>query len=174
MEALRLPRRVEDDRGAAHLASALAARSQLLWAGSEVRVPQVEVSPDLEAVLKSAFSARRIVRGLEGAERVLAAEQRGLKHVDEKTGAARGGRVSRLVVLANDGSERFYRSVESLLHRHTPRVLALRLSVDESGLGQLLFGPDQVARLLLIEHKDAVSAVLLALAARWSGNDRPQ
>ena len=172
METLRLPRRVEDELGAAPLASELAARSRPLWAGSDVRVPQVEFGPDLEAVLNSAFSAGRIVRGLEGAERVLAAEQRGLEHVDQKTGVARGGRVSRLVVLADDGSERFYRSVESLYRRHAPRVLALRLSVDESALGQLLFGPDQVARLLLIEHKDAVSAVLLALAARWSGDDQ--
>lgn len=174
MEALRLPRRVEDEPGAAHLVRELAARSRPLWAGGELRVPRVEAAPDLEAVLKSAYSAGRIVRGLEGAERALAAEQRGLQHVDQKTGVARGGRVSRLVVLANDGSERFYRSVESLLQRHAPRVLALRLSVDEDALGRLLFGPNQVARLLLIEHKDAVSAVLLALAARWNGEAGPR
>ena len=39
---------------------------------------------------------------------------------------------------------------------------------DEETLGRLLFGRDEVARLLLVEHKDAVSAVLLALASRWS------
>ncbi len=71
-------------------------------------------------------------------------------------------------MLADDGAERFYRNVESLLRRHAPRVLALRLSADERALGQLLFGPDERARLLLVEHKDAVSAVLLALASRWS------
>jgi hypothetical protein len=48
------------------------------------------------------------------------------------------------------------------------------LSADERALGQLLFGPDRVARLLLVEHKDAVSAVLLALAAQWSGEDAPR
>jgi hypothetical protein len=171
MEALRLPRRVEEEPGAARLASELAARGQPLWAGAELRAAQAELAPALEAALKSAFSAGRIVRGLESAERVLAAEEHGLKHVDRKTGVERGRRISRLVLLADDGSERFYREVEALLRRHAPRVLALRLSADERALGELLFGPDQVARLLMVEHKDAVSAVLLALAAQWSGED---
>ncbi len=71
-------------------------------------------------------------------------------------------------MLSDDGSERFYRNVESLIQRHTPRVLALRLTTDEGTLGELLFGPDQRARLLLVEHKDAVSTVLLALAEQWA------
>jgi len=77
----------------------------------------------------------------------------------------RGQRVSRLLVIADDGAERFYRNVEGVVRRHAPRVLALRLSTDERMLGNLLFGPNQVARLLLVEHKNAVSAILLALVA---------
>lgn len=172
MEAPRLPKRVRDDPGAARLASELSARARPLWEGAELCASEAEISPGLQAALKSAFSAGRIVRGMEGAERTLAAEQQGLEHVDRTTGVERGGRVSRLLVLADDGSERFYRSVGFLLRRHAPRVLALRLNVDESGLGQLLFGPGQVARLVLVEHKDAVSAVLLALASEWSGKNR--
>jgi hypothetical protein len=174
MEALRLPRKVEDDPAAAHLASELTARALPLWPRGELRVARADLSPALEAALTSAFSAGRIVRGLEDTTRALAAEARGLANVDQRTGAARGARVSRLLVLADDGSERFYRSVESLLRRHSPRVLALRLSADEEALGQLLFGPGRVARLLMVERKDAVSQVLLALAATWSGpSERP-
>lgn len=168
MDTVRLPRRVEEEPAAAHLAAALSARSRPLWAGSALRVPQLEIAAGLEAALKSAFAAGQVVRGLEAAERVLAGEERGLKRVDRRTGVERGGRVSRLLVLSDDGAERFYRKVEALLRRHAPRVLALRVSVDERALGELLFGPDRVARLLLVEHKDAVSAVLLALAAQWS------
>jgi hypothetical protein len=168
MQVLRLPKRVENEPGGAGLASQLAARARPLWAGGQLRVAQAAVGPGLEAALKGAYSARQIVRGLEGAERVLAAEERGLEHVDQRTGVERGGRISRLLVLADDGAERFYRNIESLVRRHAPRVLALRLCVDERALGQLLFGPDQVARLLLVEHKDSVSAVLLALAAQWA------
>ncbi len=169
MTEYRLPKLVEEDSGAARLSSELAKRSTLLWAGAELRVPHAELGTGLKTALRSAYSAGRIVRGLESAERALAGEEKGMKNVDRKTGVERGKRVSRLVVLAGDGSERFYRSVEWMLRRHSPRVLGLRVPVDESGLGELLFGPNQVARLLMLEHKDAVSAVLLALAAQWRG-----
>jgi hypothetical protein len=137
-----------------------------LWAKGSLDVPCVEVTSAFETALKSAYSAGRIIRGLEGAQRALANELHGLEQGDRKAGVGRGGRVSRLLVLAGDGSERFYRDVEALLHRHAPRILALRLSLDEVALGQLLFGRDQAARLLMVAHKDAVSAVLLALARR--------
>lgn len=169
--ALRLPRGI-DDPDAAALAGELVARAQPLWAGALLGATRVETSAALESALKSAYSAGRIVRGMEAAERALALEQRGLEQVDRATGVPRGGRVSRLLVLADDGSERFYRDVESLLRRHAPRVLALRLDVGEAGLGRLLFGPDEVARLVLVEHRESVSAVLLALAAAWGGKDR--
>lgn len=168
MEDLRLPKQLQSEPVAAKLARELADRARPLRADGEFRAVQIEPSPPLEAALQAAFTAGRIVRGFEGAERVLAAEEKGLQHVDRTSGVERGQRVSRLLVLADDGSERFYREVEFLLQRHAPRVLALRLSVDERGLGQPIFGPDQVARLLLVEHKDAVSAVLLALANTWS------
>lgn len=171
MEALRLPRKVEKEPSAAGLVRALAAHARPLWRGGELRVPQAEVTPTLAGALQAALSTGKLVRGLENAARVLSAEERGLKHVDQTSGVERGGRVSRLLVLADDGAERFYRNIESLLRQHAPRVLALRLSVDERALGRLLFGPDQVARLLLIERKGDVSAILLALAAQWSGDD---
>lgn len=173
MEDLRLPKRLQDEPVAANLARQLATRARSLRNDGEIQAAQIEVFPALEAVLRATFSAGRIVRGFETAERVLAAEEKGLKHVDRTSGVERGGRVSRLLVLADDGSERFYREVEYLLRRHAPRVLALRLAVNELSLGQLIFGPGQVARLLLVEHKDAVSAVLLALASHWSEEENP-
>lgn len=170
MDTLRLPKKLADDPNAAHLPRALAERSEPLWAGGELRAPRLDVGPDLVTALRSAFSAGRIVRSLEDAERTLDAEALGLAQADRASGVQRGQRVSRLLILADDGSERFYRNVESLLRRHAPRVLALRVTTDESTLGEMLFGRDQRARLLLVEHKDAVSQVLSALAARWSGD----
>ncbi|MFT4571265.1 MAG: hypothetical protein ACI8TX_001718 [Hyphomicrobiaceae bacterium] len=175
MEGLRLPRKIMEEPGAQRFADELAACSRPLWADSELGVPHLDVSEDVVTVLRSVQSSGRIVRGMEGAERTLAAEDRGLKHADRSSGVERGGRVSRLLVLANDGSERFYHDVEALLRRHWPRVLALRLAMDEKDLGEMLYGPDQRARLILVEHKSSVSAVLLALAARWesSGEESP-
>jgi len=68
-----------------------------------------------------------------------------------------------LLILANDGAERFYRQVERLLRRYGSRVLAVRLEADADALGELLFGTNGRARLLMLNHKDAVSAFLLAM-----------
>ena len=66
-----------------------------------------------------------------------------------------------------DRSERYdWDDVEAGLRRTGAARLPGRLSADECTLGQLLFGPGEVARLLLVEHKSAVSAVLLALVER--------
>jgi hypothetical protein len=172
MERPRLPKAVEGEPIAAQLATELAKRARPLWKGGRLRVARAELAPGLETALRSVYSAGQIVRGLEAADRSLKTQARGLARVDRKTGVERGRRVSRLLVLADDGSERFYRNVESLVHLHAPRVLALRLAIDERALGELVFGPDQVARLLLIEHKHAVSALLLELAVVWSEETR--
>jgi hypothetical protein len=77
-----------------------------------------------------------------------------------------------LLVLADDGTERFYRQVEKLLRQQGPRVLALRLEVKAETLGQMLFGPGRRAVLLLLDHKEAVSAVLLALVVNEDGRQK--
>lgn len=164
MEIPRLPRGLEDELDTEHLATELAARARPLWRGGSAFACEAALTPSLQAALTSAFSSGRIIRGLESAKHALGGEQRGLSQVDRKTGVERGGRVSRLLVLSDDGSERFYREVESLMRQHAPRVLALRLSVDQLALGQPLFGADAPARLLMVSHKVAVSSALLALA----------
>lgn len=173
MDTPRLPKTIENTPAAAHLAEEFARRAVPLWSGGEPWVPRAALDRELRAALESAAAQGRIVRGLESAGRALAAEARGLGLVDQKTGAARGKRASRLLVMTDDGADRFYRSVESLLRQHAPRVLGLRLTTDERHFGQQLFGPDQVARLVLVEHKDAMAGVLLALAASWQSGDRP-
>jgi hypothetical protein len=129
-------------------------------------VPTARLDPDLAKTLRGAQRAGLAVRGLEKAEQRLAREEQGLLLADQQGGAQRGARVSRLLILSDDGAERFYRRVESLLSRHGPRVLALRLDAGASTLGEMLFGPGRMARLLMIEHKEAVSSVLLALAGQ--------
>ena len=79
-------------------------------------------------------------------------------------GAARGVRISRVLFVANDGSAGFYRQVDNLVARHAGRLLAIRLELDAAGLGQVLYGPGRKAKAILVTHKDAVTATLLALA----------
>ena len=163
-EVLRLPRLVESDPRGQKILGMLTAHTRLLWPGGDVQVPVAVLNPELEAALRNAYRAGRVVRGLENAEKRLALEERGLSLADRKSAVERGVRVSRLLVLADDGAERFYRKVESLLRRNGTRILAVRLDVGAATLGELLFGPGRLARLLMLEHKDAVTEVLLAMA----------
>ena len=161
---LRLPRQVESDPRAPLVHGMLSSHTRRLWVHGEIEVTEAELTTELTAALRAAHHAGLVVRGLEGAETRLALEGQGLDLADRKGRALRGERVSRLLVLSNDGAERFYRRVESLLRRYGPRVLAVYLDADAATLGGLIFGPGRLARLLMIEHKDAVSAVLLAMA----------
>lgn len=167
---LRLPREVEADPRAPQLLRGLASHTRPLWAGGTIGVPEARLTAGLAEALQAAHAAGRVVRGLESVERVLAAQAKGLQHADRKSGSARGERVSRLLVLANDGAERFYRQVESLLRRHGARVMAVRLDADAVRLGGLLFGGSRVARLVMVEHKASVAAVLFAMSPQWESS----
>jgi hypothetical protein len=167
---LRLPRLVESDPRGPQVLHMLTAHTRLLWKEGEIEVTIATLSSELETTLRGAYNAGQVVRGLESAERRLVLEERGLRLADRKSSVQRGERVSRLLVLSDDGAERFYRKVESLLRRHGPRVLAVRLEVGAATLGELIFGQGRLARLLMLEHKEAVSAVLLAMAGHGTGS----
>jgi hypothetical protein len=163
LRTLQLPKLAEADPRGKDLLSSLAAHARPLWPGGKIMAPVVSFKPALAEVLRAANSSGRLVRSLEGAESKLAAESRGLGLVDQKSGAQRGERVSRLLVLADDGAERFYRQLEKLLRQHGPRVLALRLDVSAETLGQTVFNQGDRVLLLMLDHKEAVSNMLLAL-----------
>lgn len=166
--AIRLPKSIESDPRTFQLLGALADHSRLLWPGGTVKIPEARLNDALEEVLLAAYHAGQVARSLQKADQLLAAEARGQGMADQKSGVPRGQRISRLLILASDGAERFYRQVEALLQRHGPRVMAVRLHADAEQLGGLLYGPGRAARLLMIGHKAAVGAALMALADQWT------
>ena len=147
----RLPKAIESDPQATLLLTTLATAPHRLWPESPVRIPEADLNAALLEALLAAHRAGRVVRSLEKAQIVLTAEAHGQRAADRRSGIMRGTRISRLLVLTNDGSERFYRQVASLLERHGPRVVAVRLPVDAETLGESLFGKGQAARLVMIE-----------------------
>jgi len=163
---MRLPRLVEADPRGPQVLRILTTHTRPLWPAGGREVPALELGSKLGEALRNAERAGHVIRGLEGAKRALAAEDRGLRLAQGAGPMPSDVRVSRLLVLAADGAERFYRHVETLLRRHGPRVLAVQLDADARALGELLFGPGRLARLLMIAHKQAVSAVLLAIAGQ--------
>jgi hypothetical protein len=168
----RLPRALDDDPRTPSLRRRLAASAEPLWSGGSGSASRVAVGERLAASLRSLLHTGFVSRGLEQATERLAAEERGLAMAPDAVRPAPGStpRISRLVLVSDDGSERFYRGVDSLLRRHGPRLFVLRLAVDADTLGSLVFGPGRSARLVLLEHKDAVAGLLFALAAQWESD----
>jgi hypothetical protein len=118
---------------------------------------------EVSAALDKAKHQGHVVRGLERIETALARQARGLAIADARSATERGSRVSRLVLLSNDGTERFYRQAERLLCTEGQRLLAIRVDADASQLAGVVPEASGVVRALMLEHKDSVVSVLLAL-----------
>jgi len=107
----------------------------------------------------------QLVLGLERAGETLEAEARGLALTARRSGVAPGTRVSRLLLVTNDGAERLYRHVERLAIAHAPRVLVGMLGADATALGCATTGREAAVKVVLVRHKRAVAALLRALTA---------
>ncbi len=141
------------------------------WVGSRQRaaalgLPRIArhaMNRSLGNGLFEARRARRLERGLEGAATRLAAEAAGLEKVSDSRSGPASARISRLLIVSVDGSERFYREVEKLRERYASRLEVLLLDCDEETLGAFAYGSGRRARALLIHHKDAVVRFLSML-----------
>ena len=135
---------------------------QAATAGRPV-LPWYPLEPTVREGLFEARQARQVVRGLEGAQSALESQDLGLS----KAAATRPGenrrRISRLLVVSGDGSQRFYRDVARLRHRFQVRLEVVGLECDESELGAAAFGEGRYARALMIDHKDSVIRFLTIL-----------
>lgn len=163
MTQLKLPRRIETDPARPAIEAALSRDVRPLWERGTIKVAHVELSQALELALCAAADEGQLARGLENIERQLESEKRGLDALREKQGTAPANRVSRLLVMSDDGAERLYRACETILFHHPDRVLGLRVAASSTRLAEKLFGPDQFAKVLLVTEKDAVTAVLLSI-----------
>jgi hypothetical protein len=127
-------------------------------------LPEIQLDAPVTAVLQRALRTGRLKRGFETTLEVLANERHGLEHLRNKTGTDQKARVSRLILISSDASERLLREIAYTLQRNAPRVLALVLQADSAKLGSLLFGPDTNVKVLLLDHKETVAEMLIAAA----------
>jgi hypothetical protein len=160
---VRLPRQIEADPRCEAIRDVLGARTRRLWPGGTVEVPVLALTDGIAAALRAAASRGQLRRGLEAATGALEAERRGLAALAQRTGHEPGQRASRLCLVTADGTERFHRQLERCLLTHAPRVLGAVLEVDSPTLGKMLYGRETAVKLVLAEHKDAVSAILMSL-----------
>jgi hypothetical protein len=162
LEALRLPKAIDSDPGGPALHAALQRSARKLWAQG-IALPTAAWSPELGSALADALRERQLVRGLGLVEKTLEREARGLSMADARSSTERGSRVSRLVLVSNDGTERFYRQVEQLLFAHGARVLAIQVGADSAQFARVVPDASGVVRALMLEHKEGVAHVLRVL-----------
>lgn len=173
LEQLRLPKALEQDGIGPRLRARLLEGAEKLWSRGVVVAPQAAWSVALERALGDAHRQGRLVRGLDAIEATLSRQAHGLSLADARSEVGRGARVSRLLIMSGDGTERFYRQAERLVCNHAPRVLPVRVDTNSERLAGVVPLAAGVVRALLVEHKEAVVRVLLALHAERLGADEP-
>jgi hypothetical protein len=162
---IRFPRQLEADETAETIRKALMGRTVRLWPGGTLDVAKITMDDPLKKALRTARLKGRIQYGFETVSSRLVDENKGIANVRGRGGVPYGDRVSRLLLFSNDGAERFYRHIESLLQAHAPRLLGCLLDVDGISLGSALTGKETRIKLLMAEHKDAVSEILRTMVA---------
>ncbi|GAB4280474.1 MAG: hypothetical protein Kow0029_25090 [Candidatus Rifleibacteriota bacterium] len=164
IEELKLPKLVESSPEINLIKDILTKSQRKLWNKSKLSVPLIPASEKILRTLQLEHRKGRIIRGYELIDRNLSAEKKGLMIVDDKTAVKRGQRVSRLLIISNDGAERYYRKIENLIFSHFPRVLPVMIDADSHLLGESFFGEGKAVKVMMLEHKESVSTVLLSLA----------
>jgi len=159
-----LPREIEAHPDHATIRTRLAAPDRLLWRGGQTMVPVFPLRPPLAAALVAAYGAGQLVLGFERVAKVLAAETRGLALVARRGGSTPRARISRLLLLSDDGADRLYRHAEGLTVAHAPRVLVAVLAAGAAALGRATTARDAAVKVVLVQHKQAVAVVMRALA----------
>lgn len=134
-----------------------------LWPGGKLRVPRWAFDSLLREALGLVAGSDHLVQGLEKISEKLAAEQKGLNAVKAKHSVPPSPRMSRLLLLAQDGSERFFHDSESLIHKHSDRLQGCVLAVDSDELGRLIQAKGPV-KALLIDDKTTLGHFLSRLA----------
>lgn len=165
LSGIKLPRELETEGVAETILEVLTTRTVQLWSGSNLCISMITMNNPRKIILKGAFLNGRIGCGLETISDKLDAERKGIDHLRKNKGLSGGNRVSRLLLVSNDGAERFYRRIEKLLQLHEPRVLCCMLDIDGKTLGRVLTGKEKQIKIVLAEHKETVSAILRTLLA---------
>jgi hypothetical protein len=160
---LKLPKSWEADPHKETLLSLLEGSSRALRADGTIKVPHLPLSAGLKTALAFARRCGKMRGGLENIENLLQREETGFSKLAARGQDTRPTAITRVLILSDDGSDRFYRHCEALITRYEPRILCINLEMSSSALGQTFFGKEAVVKALLIEQKEYVQRVLKGL-----------
>ena len=156
----RLPRSLESDP---QLQTFLARHTSPLQPESSLSVPTIALHKDLQEALAFARRCGRVRGGLESIEIQMQKEAAGLAKVAAKGTPNQPSGASRILFVSNDGSPRFYRSTQSLVAKHSPRLYLIKLDLSSEQMGKQFFGPEAKVKAMLVSEKDFVIKCFQAL-----------
>ena len=160
---LKLPKGIMAHPNASEIEARFRVSPRLLFPKGRLEVPQWSFDEVLKRALQGAYVGKHLIQGLEAIEEHLDAELKGLRALQSQSGQDQKHRLSRLLILSNDGSERFYHSAESLLLRHADRTLGCMVNATAVELGQSFTKKANPTKALLIDERKALEAFLAVL-----------
>jgi hypothetical protein len=154
---MKLPKQLEKEVEA-DVRAVLKKESIELCSDSNIYIPVLKLNPELRKQIFSAKFLGALIIGYFAVEKALENELHGLQNVNNQS-----DRVSRLLIVTNDGSPRFYRQLEFLHKKHGGRVLICRLDIDSSLMGNILELKEKQVKAVLLNRKESVVNVLKSL-----------
>lgn len=163
MNEIRFPKAVEKSDKFEKIKCYVQENRKKLWQEARTKAVFVPAEEKLIKLFQLEHKRGRMIRGFEMVERNLFAQLEGTKSVDAKTGVKRGKRLSRLIVVSNDGSERYYRKVDKMAQQFESIVLVMRINLDSTSLGEMFFGSGKIVKLFMFDQKESMTNALEAL-----------
>jgi len=155
---MKLPKELAKENIEAKVLAALERERFELYSGSKNYVPLLQLNPELRKNIFYAKSLGELIIGYDAIELTLAAERKGLQNVDNQS-----ERISRLLIVTNDGSARFYRELSYLQNKQGGRVLVCRLEIDSALMADILGLKEKTVKAILVNRKRSVINVLKAM-----------
>lgn len=155
---MKLPKEIAKAGIETEIVAALAKDLFQIRIDPDISIPSLKLTPELRKHLFYAKSIGEMVVSYESVEKELAVERKGLQNVNNHS-----DRISRLLIVTNDGSERFYRELTYLQRKEGGRVLVCRLEISSLEMGEILAMPGRSVKAALINRKKSVINVLKAI-----------
>ncbi len=155
---MKLPKQLGKENLEEGVQAALENESIELCSDSNIYIPVLKLNPELRKQIFYAKFQDELIVGSRDIEKYLKNELHGLKKVNNLS-----DRVSRLLIVTNDGSPRFYRQLEFLHKEQGGRVLICRLDVDSVLMGNILELKEKQVKAVLLNRKESVVNVLKSL-----------
>ena len=155
---MELPKQLKKDNIEVEVQAALDKESIALYTESETQISVLTLSHKMRQQIFFAKSMGDVILGLDTIEKSLENELRGLEKTDNKS-----ERISRLLLVTNDGSTSFYQGVEYLLQTQVTRLMVCRLDIDAKLMANILGLKNKKVKAVLLNSKKAVINVLKSI-----------